>query len=65
MIGRRLTGILDGMLAACNTYNEDTVRGLLGEMVPEWSGYSVEDYKMVPVQAEDAVESAEKPNILH
>ncbi|MFC1773118.1 polysaccharide biosynthesis protein [Pseudomonadota bacterium] len=61
----RLTEILDGMLTACNANNEGKLRSLLGEMVPEWSGYSADDYELVPMKAEDTVESAEKPNMLH
>ena len=61
----RLTEILDGMQAACNACNEDNLRELLSEMVPEWSGHSTDGYKMISVQAEGTAQAAEKPNILH
>ena len=62
----RLAQVLDGMLNACNANNEEKLRGLLGEMVPEWRGYSPEDFKMAPLQSsEDVAEAAEKPNVLH
>jgi FlaA1/EpsC-like NDP-sugar epimerase len=35
---QQLTELLDGMVIACNECNEDKLRELLGEMVPEWSG---------------------------
>lgn len=35
---QQLTELLDGMVIACNECNEDELRKLLGEMVPEWSG---------------------------
>jgi FlaA1/EpsC-like NDP-sugar epimerase len=59
------TEILDGLLAACQADNEVKLRALLGEIVPEWSGSATDDYKMVSLQPEDALRSAEKANVLH
>lgn len=61
----QLTEILNRMLTACNAYDEEKLRSLLGQMVPEWSGYSADDYQMVSIPTEDAAQPAEKPNVLH
>jgi FlaA1/EpsC-like NDP-sugar epimerase len=61
----RLTEILDGMVIACNRYDEEEIRGQLNELVPEWSGYGAERHQTVTLPAPDAAGAvAEKP-ILH
>ena len=62
---QRLTEILDGMVIACNSCNETNIRGLLSELVPEWSGFEAERHEIVTRPGKDAANSvAEKP-VLH
>jgi FlaA1/EpsC-like NDP-sugar epimerase len=62
---QRLTEILDGMVIACKSYDETQIRGLLSELVPEWSGFAAERQEIVTRPAKDAANSvAEKP-VLH
>ena len=62
---QRLTGILDGMAVACNTYDEDELRVLLGELVPEWSGFSAEQPQPATSTAGKTSVPAGEPPILH
>jgi len=62
---QRLTEILDGMVIACNSYDETKIRGLLSELVPEWSGFEAERHESLTRPGKDAANSvAEKP-VLH
>ena len=60
-----LTDIVDGMLIACNQCDEDRLRSLLNEMVPEWSGYARERQQTVGLPAKEAGSSAAEPPVLH
>jgi len=61
----RLTGVLDGIGVACNTYDEDELRGLLGELVPEWSGYSSEQPQPLKRVTGNTSSPASGSTILH
>ncbi|MGW8310394.1 MAG: polysaccharide biosynthesis protein, partial [Thiogranum sp.] len=51
---QRLSGILDGMLIACDCYEEADIRELLSELVPEWNRFAREGPKAVlPVSLDD------------
>ncbi|TCK18111.1 FlaA1/EpsC-like NDP-sugar epimerase [Thiogranum longum] len=60
-----LSGILDGMAIACNDCNEDTLRSLLAELVPEWSGYDAGESQPVDLAKGDASSPGPESPILH
>jgi len=62
---QRLTEILDGMVIACNNYDETEIRGLLSELVPEWSGFEAERPEMVTRPGKDAAKSVTEKPVLH
>ncbi len=63
----RLGDILDGMRIACLEYDEDRLRKLLLELVPEWTGTSatmqVTDSSLLPRQDSDTSGGSESPTI--
>jgi FlaA1/EpsC-like NDP-sugar epimerase len=62
---QRLTGMLDGLAIACSTYNEEELRSLLAELVPEWSGYRAERSQPVERAKGDSSSPGPEPPILH
>ncbi len=62
---QRLTGILDGMAIACSDYDEDELRNLLVELVPEWSGYRIERSQPVEMARGDVSPPDSGPPVLH
>jgi FlaA1/EpsC-like NDP-sugar epimerase len=61
----RLTEVLDGMAIACNSYDEDELRSLLSELVPEWSGCSAERPQPTARATGNISSPAAEPPVLH
>ena len=62
----RLTAILDGMVFACNTYDEEDLRGLLSDLVPEWIDYSTENRNQTGrLASSETPSTAVEPPLLH
>jgi FlaA1/EpsC-like NDP-sugar epimerase len=62
---QRLTEILDGMVIACHSYHEANIRGLLSELVPEWSGFEAERHEIVTRPGKDAANAVAETPVLH
>jgi FlaA1/EpsC-like NDP-sugar epimerase len=62
----RLNGTMQQMDDACASYDEDKLRGLLTELVPEWSDHIVvaPEAKMIPVEGDRQL-GVEEPPTLH
>ena len=62
---QRLTKILDGMVIACNACDEDAIRDLLSELVPEWSAYETEHHPAPGLVAEGKMAVGAESPVLH
>jgi FlaA1/EpsC-like NDP-sugar epimerase len=62
---QQLTGILDGMEIACNAYDENEIRNLLSQMVPEWVGVEAEYHRAAFLPVEGKATATERPPVLH
>ena len=62
---QRLTDIVDGMVIASSRCDDDELRCLLSELVPEWSGYRPDRHKAVKVPVDDSLTTGIEPPVLH
>lgn len=62
---QRLNEIVDGMVSACKQCDEEGLRCLLSEMVPEWSGARLEKHQTLKLAIEEPGSSTAESPVLH
>jgi hypothetical protein len=53
------------MEIACNAYDENEIRNLLSQMVPEWVGVEAEYHRAAFLPVEGKATATERPPVLH